>query len=84
MSKKAPLKIELIPEGEDEEDTFEWTYGMGDNVKLTMSGEAGVVSGRQEKFNCQDEYEITYVDGSGRLVRKWWPDGALEPIGTLH
>ncbi len=58
----------------------DWSFEMGESVQLMMTGETGFVSARKEEIFCEDQYEITYVNTNGCLVKAWWPDAALEPI----
>lgn len=61
---------------------IDWEFALTENVQLIMTGETGFVSGRKEEIFCEDQYEITYVNAAGCLVKKWWPEGALEPISA--
>ena len=47
-------------------------FNIGDRVKLTESGEEGVVIGRAEYRYATDSFLILYKSGCGRQVENWW------------
>lgn len=61
--------------------THEFAFNLGDQLSLSLSGEAGVVIGRAEFANSDDSYLIRYKAGDGRLVEAWWDVSALLRIG---
>lgn len=48
-----------------------WEYEFGDQVKLQLSQEQGIVVGRAEHQSIPDQYLIRYVTGAGCQVEAW-------------
>ena len=55
----------------------QWKLELGQTVSLAMSGEEGVVIGRAEYSNMNDQYLVRYRAGDGRLVEGWWFEEAI-------
>ncbi|WP_340520011.1 hypothetical protein [Cupriavidus necator] len=55
--------------------TFQFDLESG--VKLSQSGERGVVIGRAEYVNSAPQYQVRYVAADGRQVEGWWDGQAL-------
>lgn len=53
-------------------------YGFDDKVKISCSGERGVVVGYAQYKNHQDQALVRYMAGDGRAVEAWWDVDALE------
>lgn len=60
--------------------TFEWAFEMTQSVSLKLTGETGSVTGRKEKFNQEDQYEVTYEDNNGCFARRWFLESDLQAV----
>lgn len=62
-----------------------WQFGLGQPVRLTLSGEKGQVIGRAEYSDRPDLYYVRYVAANGRQVENWQEVTALDadPIPGL-
>ena len=52
-------------------------FELGQQVKLTGSGEQGYVAGRAEYQDSPPSYFIRYRAADGRLTEAWWSGSAL-------
>ena len=50
-------------------------------VKITESGETGLVKGRAEYQTHENCYLLHYKAGDGRAVEAWWDESLIEPVG---
>lgn len=55
-------------------------FELGAAVRLSMSGEGGVVLGRAEYVGDRPSYYIRYVAADGRQVEEWFKNDALEIV----
>lgn len=55
-----------------------FAFEMGDEVKLTVSGEAGVVKGRAEFLHAENSYLLVLLAADGRQVEGWWGESVIE------
>ena len=55
----------------------EFSFKLGDRVRITESGESGEVIGRAHYSYAEDGYLIRYTAGDGRRVVNWWTVSAL-------
>ena len=53
-------------------------FELGQNVKITVSGEVGEVVGRADYSNSESGFYIRYKSADGRAVEEWWREQALE------
>jgi hypothetical protein len=53
-------------------------FELGQNVKITVSGEVGEVVGRADYSNSESSFFIRYKSADGRAVEEWWREQALE------
>lgn len=54
-------------------------FGLGQNVVIAVSKEAGVVIGRAEyQQYTNPQYLVRYADGTGTARESWWAEDALE------
>lgn len=58
----------------------EFTFDIGERVKLAASEEQGNVVGRAEYQHAEDSYLVRYKAGDGRQVEQWWTEDALEAV----
>lgn len=54
-------------------------FELGSRVKITESGEKGVVKGRAEFTNSANSYYVHYTAGDGRAVSIWWEEDIIQP-----
>lgn len=47
-------------------------------VKITTSGEQGVIVGRAEYSIAEPNYLLHYTQADGRAAEQWWGEFALE------
>ncbi|MGU0197942.1 hypothetical protein [Enterobacter roggenkampii] len=52
-------------------------YGLGQAVKVSISGEAGHVKARAEYTNCKNQYLVHYLAADGRAVDAWFDESEL-------
>lgn len=52
-------------------------FDLNANVKINISGEAGLVVGRAEYPTAENNYYIRYKSTDGRAVEAWWTESAL-------
>lgn len=52
-------------------------FELAQPVKLSMSGEKGVVIGRAEYIGSQNQYFVRYKAGDGRQTESWWDEDAV-------
>lgn len=58
-------------------------FNLGEHVTILRTRnevhmqEGGKVIGRAEHYNCEPQYLVRYVDGTGCAVEKWWAESAL-------
>jgi len=55
-------------------------FKLGDAVKITTSGESGVVIGRAEYTTCEPQMQVRYKTTDGRAIESWWTQSALEAV----
>lgn len=55
----------------------EFKFGLGDTLRINVSGENGEVIGRAQYVNSDPSYLIRYKTGDGVAVENWWSEGAL-------
>lgn len=56
----------------------DFKFELDSRVKITESGEEGVVKGRAEYTSSEAAYYIHYKAGDGRAVCAWWGESVLE------
>lgn len=56
----------------------DFRFGLQQLVRLTLSGEAGLVIGRAEYATGENTYYVRYKAADGRQVEHWWGESALE------
>jgi hypothetical protein len=54
-----------------------FAFELDQQVKLSVSGEAGTVIGRAEYTNSRNSYLVRYKSADGRAVEVWWSEDAL-------
>lgn len=59
-----------------------FAYELGDTVRITCSGETGVITSRMQSLRSNDQYLLRYQNAEGRAVEEWWSEDALEEIET--
>jgi hypothetical protein len=59
-------------------------YNIGQNMVLCLSGEAGIVVGRAEYANGENQYALRYIAADGRQVEGWFLESAIEPDVELE
>ena len=47
-------------------------YELGEAVEITVSGETGIVTGRTDNINQDDQFLIHYKANDGRAVSEWY------------
>lgn len=52
-------------------------YEIGQSVKLALTDEAGIVTGRAQYQSQAPQYLVLYKAGDGRQVESWLSDYAL-------
>ena len=56
----------------------EYKFDLEDFVQMRMgSGERGVVIGRAEFSEMDNQYFVRYVAADGRQVENWWSENAI-------
>lgn len=55
-----------------------FNFKLADNVRLSASGETGVVIGRSHSTEHDPLYSVRYKAADGRLTEAWWAEAALE------
>jgi hypothetical protein len=56
-------------------------FELGAKVKVSISGEAGVIIARAEYERADDTYLVLYKQhGTGSAVEKWWDVSTLEAV----
>ena len=58
----------------------EFDFDLGDDVKLSLSGESGIVIGRADFAESDSQYYVRYLSANGRQVEDWWNANAVLPI----
>lgn len=53
-------------------------YSLNEKVKITVSGEQGLVIGRAEYLHGETMYQVRYRCADGRAVEAWWAESAIE------
>ncbi|EFO32587.1 conserved domain protein [Roseibium sp. TrichSKD4] len=53
-------------------------FELNDEVKISISGETGIVTGRAEHLDARDQYHVRYKSADGRGIESWWSEDALE------
>lgn len=61
-----------------EPNTF--TFDLGQDVSLSLTGESGVVIGRAEYLDSTPHYLVRYAAGDGRQTEAWWAGSALSAV----
>lgn len=56
----------------------EFEFELGDKVTLTLSTESGIVIGRAEYLESDNQYYVRYLAGDGRQTESWWAEKAIE------
>lgn len=51
---------------------------LGTQVRISISGEVGVVIARAQYLYSEDAYLVRYKSVDGRAVDQWWGASALE------
>lgn len=52
-------------------------FKLGQQVCISVSGEAGEVVGRAEYLETENSYYLRYKSADGRAVQAWWEASAL-------
>lgn len=52
-------------------------FGLGEEVKITCSGEQGIVVGYAQYMAHEDQCLVRYKAADGRAVEQWWDVSAL-------
>lgn len=55
----------------------EYSFSLGQAVKIAASGEGGQVIGRSEYAYAENSYLVRYKAADGRAVESWWTESAL-------
>ncbi len=55
-----------------------YKYQIADKVEIICSGEQGIVIGRAEYLDSNNQYFIRYRSADGRAVEQWWDENALK------
>ena len=55
-------------------------FELNTELRITASGEQGIVIGRAEYSHRNDQYLLRYQNAEGRAVEEWWGEDALEEI----
>ena len=55
-------------------------FQLGQEVKLALSEEKGIVRGRAEYSDSVSSYYIQYVAADGRQVTDWWIEPAITDV----
>lgn len=53
-------------------------FAMRSQVSIEVSGEHGIVVGRAEYLNGEDQYLVRYCNKEGTAVEQWWAESALQ------
>ncbi len=56
-------------------------YELGQSVKVSISGETGVIKGRAEYTNCIDGYFVHYLAADGRAQDRWFNEDEITQAG---
>lgn len=56
----------------------EFKFGLNDCVKISVSGECGVIRARAEYVHCENSYLLCYKAGDGRATEAWWAESQIE------
>ena len=61
-----------------------FTFALGEQCHITVSGEAGIVMGRAEYLSSPNHYWLFYKDADGCARECWWREDQLasDGIGT--
>lgn len=79
---EAKLSDVLKEIGHTVEQSALFDFCLGQQVKITCSGETGQVIGRAQYATTDDDsYYIRYKAADGRATEAWWQGSALEPVG---
>lgn len=57
----------------------EFKFQLEGFARLIESHEYGMVIGRAEYVNSENQYLIRYKAGDGRQTETWWGESGLEP-----
>ena len=52
----------------------EFRYELEQAMKISASGETGVIVGRAEYTTAEDSYLLRYKAADGRAVEAWWSE----------
>jgi hypothetical protein len=55
----------------------EFRFDLEAAVTLALSGEKGIVIGRAQFLDSDDQYQVRYKDALGKCEEKWWGESAL-------
>lgn len=58
-------------------------FKLGQEVRMTASGEGGEVIGRADYQHTENHYLVRYVAGDGRAVEAWWSESAMGVRGGM-
>lgn len=53
-------------------------FDLNEEVKISISGEAGKIVGRAEYVESSNLYLVQYVTAQGRAAEDWWKESVLE------
>jgi hypothetical protein len=53
-------------------------FGLNEKVKISCSGERGIVVGYAQYVSHHDQCLVRYKAADGRAVEQWWDVDALE------
>ena len=56
----------------------DFLFELGKEVKISCSGETGIVISRSQHLESDDQYLIRYKCADGRATESWWGATALE------
>jgi hypothetical protein len=52
-------------------------FNLEDEIAIKQSDEEGIVIGRSEFANGENQYLVRYKAADGRAVESWWGESAL-------
>lgn len=59
----------------------EFKFSLGQQARITVSGETGEVTGRSEYTTLENTYYLRYKSADGRAVQAWWDESSLSTTG---
>ncbi len=59
-------------------------HGLGQTVKISVSGETGHVKGRADYLNNCPAYLIHYQAADGRAVDRWFDESEIQPVTPVQ